>query len=141
MISQVDHFNNQLAQHPIFARQVDLQKFHTFCSVDIDECYRAPSQNNETCTDKVNSYACMCVHGYTGSNCEISKSVAAVPITGRMNQSSLVCTCQVFMFASTFTGYTLFITSMTYRFSRVIGLPVHLPSQHQCSFSSSDESV
>ena len=35
-----------------------------------DECASSPCQNIGTCTDGVNMYACNCVDGYTGVNCE-----------------------------------------------------------------------
>ena len=41
---------------------------------DIDECSSSPCQNDGTCTDEVNGYTCSCVAGYTGTNCETSKS-------------------------------------------------------------------
>ena len=38
--------------------------------VDIDECASGPCQNGGSCTDQVNGYACQCVDGYFGTNCE-----------------------------------------------------------------------
>ena len=48
--------------------------------VDVDECGSSPCQNGN-CTDGVNGYTCACVNGYTGNNCETSKSmfVCVVP--------------------------------------------------------------
>ena len=38
--------------------------------VDINECESNPCKNRATCEDKVNSYSCKCMAGYTGTNCE-----------------------------------------------------------------------
>ena len=40
-----------------------------FIFPDINECDRNPCQNGGTCVDKINSYQCDCVPGYTGTNC------------------------------------------------------------------------
>lgn len=45
-----------------------------FLFIDIDECAPAPCQNAATCVDLVGNYRCDCVNGYSGSNCETSKS-------------------------------------------------------------------
>ena len=37
---------------------------------DINDCDSDPCLNGGTCTDAVNSYACVCVPGYTGVHCE-----------------------------------------------------------------------
>ena len=42
---------------------------NTFTFPDINECDRNPCQNGGTCVDKINSYQCECVPGYTGTNC------------------------------------------------------------------------
>ena len=41
---------------------------------DIDECASNPCQNGGTCADDVNRYDCTCEAGYTGSDCETSRS-------------------------------------------------------------------
>ena len=38
--------------------------------VDINDCSSSPCMNGATCTDAVNSYACACIAGYTGTHCE-----------------------------------------------------------------------
>ena len=48
--------------------------FEYYFLPDIDDCASSPCQNSGTCTDGVNEYTCTCVTGYTGSNCEISRS-------------------------------------------------------------------
>ena len=42
---------------------------------DIDECVSDPCQNNGTCVDLVNEFNCTCVLGFTGTNCETSRSL------------------------------------------------------------------
>ena len=39
-------------------------------TADINECLSNPCNNSGNCTDLVNQYACSCVAGYTGTNCE-----------------------------------------------------------------------
>ena len=41
---------------------------------DIDECASNPCQNVGTCADDVNRYDCTCAAGYTGADCETSRS-------------------------------------------------------------------
>ena len=41
---------------------------------DIDECASNPCQNGGTCADDVNRYDCTCEAGYTGADCETSRS-------------------------------------------------------------------
>ena len=40
---------------------------------DIDECESSPCQNGGQCIDEVNDYTCLCLAGFTGTNCKISK--------------------------------------------------------------------
>ncbi len=40
---------------------------------DIDECRSQPCRNGGECFDEVDGYTCICVTGYTGTNCERSK--------------------------------------------------------------------
>ena len=42
---------------------------------DIDDCTPNPCKNNATCTDGLASYSCNCPKGFTGINCEISKTI------------------------------------------------------------------
>lgn len=58
---------------------VIIQKY-LYCYVDIDECASNPCQNGGTCNDAVNSYTCLCVPGYTGSNCEIGTNFLSINI-------------------------------------------------------------
>ena len=41
--------------------------------LDIDDCESNPCQNGATCADGIASYACTCVKGYLGDNCEIDE--------------------------------------------------------------------
>ena len=41
---------------------------------DIDECISNPCKNNGNCTDGLNGYICKCIAGFSGDNCETSKS-------------------------------------------------------------------
>ena len=40
------------------------------CETDVDECMSLPCQHNTTCVDRVNSFTCHCVNGFTGTTCE-----------------------------------------------------------------------
>ena len=54
----------------------DCSWIHSFS--DIDECNPNPCLNGAICIDGINQYTCQCVPGYTGVNCEISKSAFCV---------------------------------------------------------------
>ena len=41
---------------------------------DIDDCASAPCQNNDICQDGVNMFICICLNGFLGTFCEISKN-------------------------------------------------------------------
>ena len=41
---------------------------------DIDDCSPNPCQNGGKCTDEAYSYKCACKQGYSGTNCETSKT-------------------------------------------------------------------
>ena len=45
---------------------------------DIDECASNPCQNGGQCIDGINGYTCFCAAGFTGVNCETSKSQFSV---------------------------------------------------------------
>ena len=45
---------------------------------DIDECASNPCQNGGTCADDVNRYDCTCEAGYTGADCETSRSTSGM---------------------------------------------------------------
>ncbi len=57
-------------------------QFHDVCDKSktftvltaIDECASRPCQNDGVCVDQVGSYTCACPPGWTGNQCEISKS-------------------------------------------------------------------
>jgi hypothetical protein len=40
---------------------------------DIDDCENSTCVNGGTCLGAVNSYACLCAPGYSGSGCETGK--------------------------------------------------------------------
>jgi len=40
--------------------------------VDINECLSTPCQNGATCEDELDSYACSCAVGFTGTHCEMN---------------------------------------------------------------------
>ena len=48
---------------------------HWFNFVDINDCAVIPCLNGGTCSDGVNSYTCSCAAGFTGKDCETSKSL------------------------------------------------------------------
>lgn len=39
-----------------------------------NNCDPNPCQNNATCQNDIDSYTCICVHGYEGDNCEIGNA-------------------------------------------------------------------
>jgi len=47
---------------------------HVIDHTDINECTSNPCQNGASCDDRLGKYRCTCVFGYTGVNCETSKS-------------------------------------------------------------------
>ena len=60
--------------------QIDLNKHKPIFTIiyvlysDIHECASNPCQNGGTCADDVNRYDCTCEAGYTGADCETSRS-------------------------------------------------------------------
>ena len=38
--------------------------------VEINECDSNPCRNNATCDNNINAYACRCLPGFTGRDCE-----------------------------------------------------------------------
>ena len=46
--------------------------------MEINECESNPCQNGGTCVDEVNSFSCVCVADYTGTNCTTSISDCSV---------------------------------------------------------------
>ena len=40
---------------------------------DIDDCANVTCMNGGTCQDLVDDYKCLCVAGYTGSNCSVGE--------------------------------------------------------------------
>ena len=75
--SSSPHCLKQTFLFPLCFRFVILMAYSFFalCShSDSDECVSSPCQNDGTCSDAVNSYTCICVPGYIGLNCEMSKT-------------------------------------------------------------------
>ena len=68
----------------------DLYKGDVPSLLDIDECNSSPCQNDGTCTDQVNGYACACVAGYTGADCQTGECL----YTAEVN-SSIACYVQI----------------------------------------------
>ena len=50
---------------------------NTLLVAEINECSSDPCQHEGVCTDSVNSYSCTCVAGFTGQDCEASKSFSS----------------------------------------------------------------
>ena len=44
-----------------------------FSKIDLDECESDPCLNGAECKNEANAYACTCVAGFTGKNCETGK--------------------------------------------------------------------
>jgi hypothetical protein len=49
-----------------------------YCVTDINECDSNPCVNGGTCVNRVNSYACTCVGGYIGTNCQTGTFLGAL---------------------------------------------------------------
>ena len=69
---------------------IDMYKSAVPSLLDIDECNSSPCQNDGTCTDQVNGYACACVAGYTGADCQTGEWL----YTAEVN-SSIACYVQI----------------------------------------------
>lgn len=50
-----------------------LLKMCFWLHADINECDSSPCQNGASCSDEVNAYSCICVAGYTGTECQTGK--------------------------------------------------------------------
>ena len=42
---------------------------------DIDECMCDPCEHNGRCKQDINGYTCICLPGFSGLNCEVSKYI------------------------------------------------------------------
>ena len=42
-----------------------------FCEIEVNECMSNPCLNGATCIDELNNFSCLCLPGYSGSNCQI----------------------------------------------------------------------
>ena len=47
-----------------------------FIITELNKCIPNPCRNGATCVRAINSYSCQCVAGYTGQDCQSSKSTA-----------------------------------------------------------------
>ena len=45
----------------------------TFHFSDIDECASVPCKNSGMCVDGIDFFACQCMPGFTGDQCQTSK--------------------------------------------------------------------
>ena len=45
--------------------------------VDINECASDPCQNGGTCQHGINQFTCLCLPGYSGSQCGVGKFTLA----------------------------------------------------------------
>ena len=71
--------------------------------LDLDTCVSNPCQNNGTCSDVINGYACTCISGYTGTACQTDiDECESAPCHNQGTCSDMVdgYTCQCF------EGYT-----------------------------------
>jgi len=72
MVTKTDIEISACSSAPIVPFQL---RFAFSCLLaEIDECDSKPCMNGATCLEDVGSYSCKCVAGFTGDNCEISKS-------------------------------------------------------------------
>ena len=42
-----------------------------FCETEANECIPNPCLNGGTCIDELNNFECLCLPGFSGSNCQI----------------------------------------------------------------------
>ena len=54
--------------------------FWQFHCLDTDDCAPMPCRNGGSCTEQVNGYACNCVDGYEGTNCETGNNATPFQI-------------------------------------------------------------
>ena len=47
-----------------------------FVSPDNNECSSNPCQNGGTCVDGTNMYTCVCIAGFSGAQCQTSKTLS-----------------------------------------------------------------
>ena len=47
-----------------------------FTLTELNKCIPNPCRNGATCVRAINSYSCQCVAGYSGQDCQSSKSAA-----------------------------------------------------------------
>ena len=66
----IKHYINKICIDKVF----QYLEFNVFTFTDIDDCTLVSCEHGGTCTDGVNSYACHCVDGYTGTGCETGVS-------------------------------------------------------------------
>ena len=75
-----DQRNATLAQGPIVPSMTNQSDIIKFVSVE-DDCVSNPCKHGGQCVDGMNIYYCQCTGGYTGKNCDQSKSVAILALT------------------------------------------------------------
>ena len=42
-----------------------------FCETEANECIPNPCLNGGTCIDELNNFECLCLPGFSGTNCQI----------------------------------------------------------------------
>lgn len=60
---------------------------------ELIHCNSDPCQNGGTCNDDVTGITCDCTAGYTGPNCETSKTLQIVLFVDSCNYFKLITLC------------------------------------------------
>nr|XP_002124308.4 protocadherin Fat 4 [Ciona intestinalis] len=57
-------------KNPGLSNSSDISQASVVVTVVTDECIRSPCMNGAVCEDRINTFACVCAPGYSGSVCE-----------------------------------------------------------------------
>ena len=60
------------------------------CVLEIVECVSNPCQNGAHCVDSLDSYRCVCVAGYKGSQCETGTGTGCVIVNCDVSNNKVV---------------------------------------------------